>query len=261
MLSSDIGGNAASDNIPISSPPLLNTGSLEEVELLVQTTNINTNSETNNEILETGDGDCSGSNNVLDGNPLDNASPGGTRPNTFPDGDLLDVTASPEETRDDGGSGSNNVLCASTFRSVEEVVKDRVSEKKIEDGGDLPIEESGLNSPSSSNPSNLPSHDGDGDGSGETFSTGEDEKQDQQPGEKKLEEEGGHNIPFSSPSSSSSDLPSTITTITPITKTTTTYMNTRVRSDLFLVFEQEQALNINLRLITSAYNSTNLRGL
>ena len=181
---------------------------------------------------------------------LQNASPGGTRPNTFPDGDLLDVTASPEETRDDGGSGSNNVLCgASTFSSAEEVLKDRVSEKKIEGGGDLPLEESGLKS-------NLPSHDGDGDGSGETFSSGEDEKQDQQPGEKKLEEEGGHNIPLSSPSSSS-DLPSTITTITPITKTTTTYMNTIVRTDPFLVFEQEQALNINLRLTTSAYNLTN----
>ena len=52
MSSTDIGVNAASDNIPISSPTLLNTGSLEQVKLLVPTTNFNTTSETNKEMLE-----------------------------------------------------------------------------------------------------------------------------------------------------------------------------------------------------------------
>ena len=106
MSSSDIGVNAASDNIPISSPPLLNTGSLEQVKLLVPTTNINTTSKPNNEILETKNGDDSGSNNVLDGNILDEAaSPGETRDG---DGNLVEQTASPRETRDGGGGGSNS---------------------------------------------------------------------------------------------------------------------------------------------------------
>ena len=74
MSSSDIGGNAATDNIPISTPTLLNTGSLEQVELLVPT-NINTNSETNNKMQETRDGNGSGSNIFLGGNPLDKAGP------------------------------------------------------------------------------------------------------------------------------------------------------------------------------------------
>ena len=97
MSSTDIGVNAASDNIPISSPTLLNTGSLEQVELLVPTTNINTNSETNNELRETKNGDGGGSNS-FDGNPLDGtASPGGTKDGDRSNSIADDDTSSKEE--------------------------------------------------------------------------------------------------------------------------------------------------------------------